>query len=298
MDLGERAEKLAAGILRPLLLGGAVELQRPFGSKLAVELGVERTILDNELRAQIDDARLRVARSVVAVDVLPPVSAAEWSIAAGLNDLLQITNHELSTFASRGRHGELLESTVALCQLIGPCRNLQEAVARHATFSRALELSRTDTDVTWWTGSASFRGQEPPTRLLAWPELRKVRVSRTSSPLSEMAAGVPVAEAAFHDALRRWLSCSPLSDLASAARPAPSFQWSSPTVSLIATVAGGNLALRALSHATNDHPTAAEAALRALTDAAAALPEGAPRNIAGQFAGWLAEARSHWAEVG
>jgi len=297
LDLGERAEKLASGVLRPLLLGGPVELQRPLGVKLALELGVERTIVDNDLRVQIDDARLRVARTVVAVDVLPPLSAPEWSIAGALNDLLQITNHELSTFASRSRHGELLESTMTLCMQIPPCRTLQEAVARHATFARALEVSRTDTQVSWWTGSESFRGQEPPGRLLAWPGLRKVHVNRTSLPLSEMAGGVSVAEAAFHELLRCWLACSPISDLASAHRRAPSFSWSGPTVSLVSTIAGSNLALRALSHATNDDAAAAEAAIQAMTSAAGELPEGAARNIAGQFSQWMTKAKSHWAEV-
>ena len=297
MDLGERAEKLASGVLRPLLLGGSMELQRPFGVHLALQLGVERAIMDNELGVQIDDARLRVARTVVAVDVLPPLSPTEWSVAAALNDLVQITNHELSTFASRGRHGELLESTMALCTQIPPCRTLQDAVARHATFARALELARTDTKVSWWTGSESFRGQEPPARLLAWPGLRKVQVNRTSLPLSEMAGGVSVAEAAFHELLRCWLACSPISDLASAHRRAPSFQWSSPTVSLVSTVAGSNLALRALSHATNDDPAAAESAVSAMKSAAGELPEGAARNIAGQFSLWMEQAKSHWAEV-
>jgi hypothetical protein len=69
-------------------------------------------------------------------------------------------------------------------------------------------------------------------------------------------------------------------------------------VSLVATVAGSNLALRALSHATNDDAEAAEAAVVAMRSSAETLTEGAARNMASQFADWLDEAKHFWAEVG
>ena len=67
-NAGQRAEALAVGILAPLVLGGPMELQRPFGAKLALTIGEGRSIVDNDLRARVDTARLRVARSVVSPD--------------------------------------------------------------------------------------------------------------------------------------------------------------------------------------------------------------------------------------
>ena len=61
MDLGERAESLASDVLGPVILGGQVRPQRPFGPKLALALGEGRQIVDNDLRATVDSARLRVA---------------------------------------------------------------------------------------------------------------------------------------------------------------------------------------------------------------------------------------------
>ncbi len=297
-NLGQRAEALAEGILAPLVLGGPMELQRPFGAKLALAIGEGRSIVDNDLRARVDTARLRVARSIVAVDVVSPPSAIEWALAAGFNDLLQVTNHELSSFATRGRHLDLADAVDDLCARIPPCRTLDEAVSRHATFSRALEVSRTDTNVSWWTGSESFRGQQPPARLLAWPGLRNVRVDKHPVPLARMASsGVHIDESIYLSALTHWLSCSPLSDIASAHRESPPFRWSTHTVSLVATVAGSNLALRALSHATNDDPRAAEAAVAAMKKSAADLPDGPGKNIASQFAAWLDQAKAHWSET-
>jgi hypothetical protein len=182
--------------------------------------------------------------------------------------------------------------------LIAPCNTLEAAVERHATFSRALQVARTDTELTWWTGSESFRGQTPPPRLLAWPGLRNVSVQENAVSLAAMAPGSAVAEDDYLDTLGVWMSCSPLSDIASSFREAPVFRWSTHTVSLIATVAGCNLALRALSHATNDDPVAAKAAVAAMQQSASALNDGAGKAIATQFAGWLEQAKTHWAETG
>jgi hypothetical protein len=298
VDVAERAENLAVHVVGPLLFGGPVHPQRPFGPKLASTIGQGRQIVDNELRSKVDFARLRVARSIVAVDVVPPLSPVDWALTCALNDLIQVTNHELSSFATRGRHAELLDAVQGLCAQIPTPATLEDAVGRHATFSRALELTREDQQVSWWTGSEHFRGQEPPKRLLAWPGLRNVRVTKTLVRLADMAAGAAIDEDEYLAGLGAWLACSPLSDLATAFRKRPRFFWSSHTVSVVATVAGSNLALRALSHATNDDPEAAEAAVDAMQASAETLGDSAAAKMARQFANWLDEAKHHWAEVG
>jgi hypothetical protein len=295
VDLGERAESLAQAVIAPIVLGGPITLQRPFGAKLALQLGVERSILDNELAARIDNARLRRARRVVAVDLVPRLGAAEWAIAAALNDLLQVTNHELSGFATRSRHQELLDAASTLCRAVPACGSLQEAVARHATFSGALGVTRTDVDVTWWTGSESFRGQEPPSRLMAWPGLRKVKVTQHAIGLTEMSAGTPVTAQAFDLALSQWCSLSPLSDLASVARRAPQFAWSCHTLSVVASQAGCNLALRAFDHATNLDDAAVKAAVTAMNASAGQLPAGSQAQaLAVGYAKQLAAMDAYW----
>lgn len=203
MEVAVRAEDLARHVIAPLLVGGDIVLQRPFGPKLALTMGEGRNVVDNDLRTDIGNARLRVARSLVAVDALPPLSPAEWALAAGLNDLLQVTNHELSSFATRGRHDDLLDATLELVQRVPPSRTLEEAVARHATFSRVLMLRRLDQHVSWWTGSESFRGQQPPARLLAWPGLRNVQTRTEAVNIVAMAAGTPLDEQRYLNLLDR-----------------------------------------------------------------------------------------------
>jgi hypothetical protein len=270
MSDAERAEVLAEQLIRPLLVGGAVQLQRPFGSRLALSIGEGRSVVDNDTRMLIDRARLRHARAVVAVDALPPLGAAEWAMAAALHDLLQVSNHELSSFASRSRHGDLLESCITIAEHVADARTLEEVVSRHATFARMLEIRRRDTRVSWWSGSASFRGQEPSPRLLAWPKMRGVQIQRSEVSLATMCSGVPVEDEAFGDGVNALLHCTPLTDLATAQRADPPFVWSSGTLSLVATRGGANLALRALRGPKGDHD--AKGALPALHRAGQQLP--------------------------
>ena len=267
-EIGRRADELARGVLAPLVLGGEVRLVRPLGVALALELGRGgRGLVDVELGSRVDVARVRRARLLAPVDTLPPPDADEWALVAALNDLLQATNHELSGPLTRGRHARLLASVVDLCGRIGAPLDLGAAIARHATLGRCLEILRTDTRVVWWTGSAVFRGQAPPGRLLRWPDFRRVQVEPQSVTLSDMADGLPpAASLAFDDVLSVWLGRSPLSDLATVARARPSFGWSRSTLSLVAVPLGRALAHRAIARQPR------EPAVAALTRAASGIP--------------------------
>lgn len=247
-QLAERFEQLVRHVLAPLVLGGRIEPVRPFGARLGLAIGEGRRVLDSELRAQLEVARVRVARLLAPVDTVGDVTPEELALAAALNDLLQVSNLELSGAFTRGRHATLLASTLVLVGSVPRPRTIADAISRHTFFARALEVVRTDTTVSWWTGSASFRGQPPPTRLLRWRELRRVREDERRVPLVDMSMDVPnVTPDMWLDAVGSWLSRSPLTDLALAARRTPLFRWSDATLSLIATVPGRTLAFRALS---------------------------------------------------
>jgi hypothetical protein len=125
-----------------------------------------------------------------------------------------------------------------------------------------MELVRTDTSVSWWTGSASFRGSPPPKRLLYWQGLRRVQIDTNRVALPAMCDGMPAPVVdGFVETIGRWLSRTPLTDLASVTRSAPAFNWSAPTLALVATRPGRTLAFRVLAR----QPSSAvrEALLRA-----------------------------------
>lgn len=276
---GARAEELFSRVIAPLVQGGALLPVRPIGVRLADQLA-EHTVADGALLAGVDATRLRVARQLLPVDELPGLGPAEWSLSAALNDLLQLTHHELTGALSRGRRARLADAVEATLAAVPLASTLGDAVARHATFSRVLELSRTDTDVSWWTGREVFRGQAPPRRLVAWPSARQVAISRTRVRLANMAKDLRDLEPARFDALlAALLAKTPLTDFANATRPSPAFAWSPSTLGLIASPMGRTLALRALLRA---RPSRASMALRSAAEALSGQPE-ALRSLVATF---------------
>jgi hypothetical protein len=88
----------------------------------------------------------------------------------------------------------------------------------------------------------------------------------------------------FLDALSRWLTRTPLTDLATATRREPVFAWSGPTLALIATPVGRSLASRVLA--------------REPADLVAAALDRATRAIPAEQAQAAELARAFTAEVG
>ncbi|MFP6683830.1 MAG: hypothetical protein VB934_03920 [Polyangiaceae bacterium] len=291
MDLGQRAERLATELIAPLLTGGTVKLQYPFGSALCGQIGPHRQIVDAELRHTVAEARLQAARKLLPTDSLPELDAAEWTLAAALNDLLQITNHELSGFATRGYHEQLGDQIRHVAKNVSPVSNLGEAIARYATFSRVFELVRHDTTVSWWTGHKQFRGQPASRRLLLWKNVRNVTTVKAQVDFQSLVNDLPYVDGELYsNAAGCWIGCSPLTDLANAHRALPAFVWTPAAISVIATLDGHNLALRAIQHdATNIRELP-----RLLYDAADASLGAAGRNIAQSFAKDLRAAVEQW----
>lgn len=280
-DLSERFEELVTKVLGPLVLGGRVDPVRPFGPRLGLAIGEGRKINDSDLRSRLDVARVRVARLLAPVDTVSDLTPEEIAMVASLNDLLQVSNLDLSGPFTRSRHAKLLESATQLARAIPGPRTIAEAISRHTVVARALEAIRTDTTVSWWTGSASFRGKPAPGRLLAWRELRRVREDQRQVPLVDMGSDAPNLTAdMWLDALAVWLSRSPLTDLATAGRRAPAFRWSEPSLALITTIPGRSLAFRALARQRPADVTAA------LERAASGLTGGPPelQSLAAGFA--------------
>lgn len=60
-------------------------------------------------------------------------------------------------------------------------------LARHLVLAPALHATRTDVLVRWWSGGASYYGEEPPARLLSWPGWRRVDVERHTTPMWQLA---------------------------------------------------------------------------------------------------------------
>ncbi len=255
-DIGAVMEGLFTGFLGPLVVGGKMQPGRPIGGKLALLMERERPLVDIDLVAHMALARVRLARRLAPVDRFEAPEAQEWALAAVLHDIVQSTHPGFNATFRRKLPNKLLDICEAtLDQLPGP-HNVGAALSRHTLFSRLFQITRTDIDLKWWTGSAHFKGEDVPTRLKAWPEIRRVLEDHHPRPLMTLPdSGSSVDASKFATMVQLFLRKTPLTDLITAARPQPLFWWTPETLSLVSTRAGRTLVLRALRAAPSRRST-------------------------------------------
>jgi hypothetical protein len=241
-------DRLFSSFLAPLVLGGTMRPIKAFGGKNALAIG-ERAPTDQDALSRTQLARVRIARKLAPIDRFEPAPTPhEWALAAMLHDLVQATHPGFNAVFRRGgplRIMSVIEKTLAR---VPPPRTAGDALSRHTWLSRMFELARTDVEVKWWTGSETFLGEEPPARLTAWPEIRRVQQTRTPRPLMDLpTSGGAVDTSRFASVVEALLSRTPLTDLATIDRAAPLFAWRHETLTLCATNAGRTVILRALA---------------------------------------------------
>jgi len=186
------------------------------------------------------------ARVICPVDSVPPPGAAEFALFAALHDIIQAANPTFDAPLRRRAAVHILKMAAATIECVGRPTNLADALFRHTWFARLLEVRRTDTDVSWWLGSRSFLGIEPPSRFRAWPGVRRVRVDRSERHLLDVAP-LAVDRADLVNAVRRLLERTPLTDVATCTRNEPAFAWCPSTLGLAERPRGRTLVLRLLS---------------------------------------------------
>ena len=207
-------DRLFTTFLAPLVLGGAMRPVKAFGGKNALSIG-ERSPSDVDALSRTQLARVRIARKLAPIDRFEPApNANEWALAAMLHDLVQATHPGFNAVFRRSGPLRIMNVIEKTLERVPPPRTAGDALSRHTWMSRMFELARTDVEVKWWTGSETFLGEEPPARLTAWPELRRVQQTRTPRPLMDLpTAGGAVDAARFTSVVEALLSRTPLTDL-------------------------------------------------------------------------------------
>jgi hypothetical protein len=243
-------DRIFTTFLAPLVLGGPMVPEKPIGGKNALNIGDYRAPSDSVTLSHVDLARVRIARRIAPVDRFEQApSGSEWVIAAILHDLVQATHPGFDAVFRRSGPKRILDVIDKTLDVLPPPADVGDALSRHTWFSRMFELARTDVDLKWWTGSERFLGTDPPARLLAWPEVRRVQQTRTPRPLMDLpTSGSAVDPQRFAFIVERVLTKTPLTDLATLDRSAPAFAWTHESLALASTNAGRTIVLRALAH--------------------------------------------------
>jgi hypothetical protein len=246
---GAVCEVLLSDFLTPLVLGGEMRPGKPLGAALALALMQQADHLtpDAEKVSLLTLARVRIARKLAPIDRIEGISGPEWALAAVLHDIVQSAHPDLGGVFRSSAPQKVLDLAAAALDRIPPPTSVREALERHTLFSRILEITRTDTRVSWWVGSATFLGTDPPKRLQAWPEVRRVHVEKTPRALLDLpAAGGHAPAARFFEVIASFLKKTPITDLASCTRSTPEFRFTQEVLSIAGTRAGRTLLLRVL----------------------------------------------------
>jgi hypothetical protein len=243
--LSHLANDLFEGILAPLVLGGKLQALPPIGGRHTLEFGDERTTTDINRFAHVQLVRSRIARKFAGVDRANPINGAQWAMAAVLNDLMQLSHPDLVSFLRPKAAIKLTQIARATALAIPQPASLAETIDRHTLFGRVLQPKRRDVTVRWWTGHATFRGTEPPARLLAWPQVRNVRQEEELT--AWLTLPIPATPTDVHEAFAVWLNQSPLTALALATSTTPVFEFTGTVIGLVAQPQGRAVALRVLA---------------------------------------------------
>jgi hypothetical protein len=214
----ELAELLERFVL-PLVRGGDVAVGRPISLEELPELEAQIPHCSPQL-APVDDARTEVIAELV---VRPPAlvfDIDELSLAACVHNLLFLVHPRADTWSvSSSARRRVIETAQELASR--PLSHSRSRVlARHGLLHNLFRLNRVDTKISWWTGSATFLGQKPPTRLRTWRALRRVREEQTVASYEDLLGTVEVAPVV--SALMRR---APVTQLLAMTREGPPLFW-------------------------------------------------------------------------
>ncbi len=247
----------------PLVMGGRVEVRDLIGPGV-LSAWVRPADLDATLVTRIvDTARSRLAK-VGPMGAITGLPLDALALALVWHNLLSMTHPEAVGRTALRRKAR--QWCVTILEWAGVAHSRAEVTLRHGVLGGLARLRRVDTHVTFWAGYADFVGVAPPSALVAWPKLRRVREDRTSVPFIYLISAL---ETDDHDksadlvsVARAALALSPLTDLCMPDRPsALAFSWTPPGVNALADLAlrgavqrtllgRGAAALRAVEQAT------------------------------------------------
>ena len=215
----ERIDAFLGQFVLPLVGGGEVHVGQPLDADDLAELCDYLALRDEQVMG-IEATCLQRAAELWLFPVQPRLDATALRLMVAAHNLLFLS-HPVSAKWRVGQRGRgRIEGFIRRCLELPPPASDSALVERHIFVGHLVRLRRMDTKIRFWLGSYDFVGQQPPPRLLRFPQLRRVRESRwqvswLGSELSE--AQLELLNLLFYQ--------SPLTDLLTPDREAPPFSW-------------------------------------------------------------------------
>ncbi len=229
-------DRFVSRFVLPLVVGGPVHVEGPLGPGVVGEwLRLVRP--DVGVLTRLTDVMRRRLAHLGAMGELGDLPLDALTLAAVWHNLLTMTHpaaHDRKALRTKVRGW-----CDAMLGWLDVPRTRAEATLRHGLLGRLGTLGRVDTHVEFWAGYADFIGVAPPPSLIAWPDLRRVKVQRARVDLPQLLRGLdpgPGGDDAsdLRGTVRAAFAASPLTDLSLVDRPAPfTFVWTAGAINCL-----------------------------------------------------------------
>lgn len=221
------ARHFLESFLPQFVLGGSVSIGEPLGPA-GLEAVLQRTRYGEGTwharlgtGGDVEQARIAFASEVAVPRGSMPLTERDARLGVAIYNLLAISHPSNARLDARpfGR-AQAVRFTYDLTRSIAAPLDVLEALSAHTLVGRLFETSRKDTYVDFWAGQLVYRGHRPPERVQRWKKLRRVEVREQRVP----ATSTFVVQDQWV-VLDRVLLASPLTDLLTADRAAPTFTF-------------------------------------------------------------------------
>jgi hypothetical protein len=172
--------------LLPLVKGGPLHVGRPLDSQAVGELWAafsrepdlqSERLAPSELLAasELGFLRTRAARALLLDAPAAALDEETFRLGAALHNVLLLAHPALGDDPADQTRQRIAENAQALANL-GPPRSAVAAVHRHSLLARVPDIVQPERVVSHWLGRHRYLGRTPPSRVLALPRLRRVRL--------------------------------------------------------------------------------------------------------------------------
>lgn len=182
MNAGAILHRFSADFGVPFLMGHKCTIADPLGKPgfLAIRHGLG---IDVDLKDACD---AQFTEAALLGDVTPaPFNHDAATLLYAAHDLFATTHPQAASFYARTHL--FAKAATNEVNLLPHSFDPGVLVTRHLIVKRAFKTLRTDVHVKWWTGNASFYGEDPPWRLTQWPSMRRVHQDRLTQPMWSLA---------------------------------------------------------------------------------------------------------------
>lgn len=157
----------------PLVSAGEMHVRAPYTIEKVREMAGE-LMSQHGLLHEINAARAKALAQVVIRPSIPEFGFEELCISASIHNILFLSHPRASSLRATDKQYRRVLGHAKLLAEQSKATTVGDAMDRHSLIASVFRIRRADVKLSWWTGVASFQGQQPPKRLTTFRGLRRV----------------------------------------------------------------------------------------------------------------------------